>query len=168
MSCHWNIQVEKYILDNGLQHSITKLTTGQCPQAPYLHVFKYHQRGDSAPSPRQPVLMPKNPCVEEIFPNVQFKLPLVQLDAISSCSLAYYLGEEAEPHVTTTSFQAAVGNKHPHAFTSCQWQYSVYGEGWGPPLTLLSLRRTGSSSLRHRLWDLQIHRYTANRCFSLT
>ncbi|GAB0205085.1 hypothetical protein GRJ2_002974100 [Grus japonensis] len=43
---------------------------------------------------------------EDIFPNIQPKPPLMQLEAISSCPIASYLGEETNTHVTTTSFQA--------------------------------------------------------------
>ncbi|KAK4825495.1 hypothetical protein QYF61_027650 [Mycteria americana] len=49
-----------------------------------------------------------NPFSEESFPNTQCKPPLVQLEAISSCPMACYLGEETDPHLTTTSFQVVV------------------------------------------------------------
>ncbi|KAK4825001.1 hypothetical protein QYF61_022947 [Mycteria americana] len=39
------------------------------------------------------------------FPNIQSKSPLAQLEAISSCPITCYLGEETDPHLTTTSFQ---------------------------------------------------------------
>ncbi|KAK4833082.1 hypothetical protein QYF61_027744, partial [Mycteria americana] len=55
---------------------------------------------------RQPVPMFDNPFGEEIFPNIQSKPPLVQLEAISSHSIACYLGEETDPHLSTTSFQS--------------------------------------------------------------
>ncbi|KAK4816514.1 hypothetical protein QYF61_017614 [Mycteria americana] len=42
---------------------------------------------------------------EEKFPNIQSKPPLVQLEAISSCPVTCYLGEETDPHLSTTSFQ---------------------------------------------------------------
>ncbi|KAK4823572.1 hypothetical protein QYF61_003576 [Mycteria americana] len=45
------------------------------------------------------------PCSEEIFPNIQPEPPLVQLEAISSCPIASYLGEETNTHLSTTSFQ---------------------------------------------------------------
>ena len=41
---------------------------------------------------------------EEFFPNTQPEPPLVQLEAISSSSIARYAGEEVEPHLTTSSF----------------------------------------------------------------
>ncbi|KAK4812332.1 hypothetical protein QYF61_017109 [Mycteria americana] len=54
----------------------------------------------------QPVLpMLDNPLGEEKFPNIQSKPPLVQLEAISSCPITCYLGEETDPHLSTTSFQ---------------------------------------------------------------
>ncbi|KAK4817545.1 hypothetical protein QYF61_019502 [Mycteria americana] len=49
--------------------------------------------------------MPDNPFSEEIFPNIQSKPPLAQLEAISSRPIACYPGEETDPHLTATSFQ---------------------------------------------------------------
>ncbi|KAK4814831.1 hypothetical protein QYF61_027804 [Mycteria americana] len=56
--------------------------------------------------PGQPVPMLDNPFSEEKFPNIQSKPPLAQLEAISSCPITCYLGEETDPHLSTTSFQA--------------------------------------------------------------
>ncbi|KAK4812334.1 hypothetical protein QYF61_017111 [Mycteria americana] len=56
----------------------------------------------------QPVPMLDNPFSEEIFPNTQSKPPLAQLEAISSHPMACYLGEEANTHLSTTSFQVVV------------------------------------------------------------
>ncbi|KAK4810920.1 hypothetical protein QYF61_013328 [Mycteria americana] len=56
--------------------------------------------------PGQPVPMLDNPLGEEKFPNIQSKPPLAQLEAISSCPITCYLGEETDPHLSTTSFQA--------------------------------------------------------------
>ncbi|KAK4810950.1 hypothetical protein QYF61_013358 [Mycteria americana] len=56
--------------------------------------------------PGQPVPMLDNPFREEKFPNIQSKPPLVQLEAISSCPVTCYLGEETNTHLSTTSFQA--------------------------------------------------------------
>ena len=49
-----------------------------------------------------------NPFSEEIFPNIQSKPPLVQSEAVSSCPITCYLGEETNTHLVTTSFQVAV------------------------------------------------------------
>ena len=49
-----------------------------------------------------------NPSSEEIFPNIQSKPPLAQLEAVSSCPIASYLGEETDTHLATTSFQVVV------------------------------------------------------------
>ncbi|KAK4820115.1 hypothetical protein QYF61_020347, partial [Mycteria americana] len=57
---------------------------------------------------RVPVPMLDNPFGEEIFPNIQSKPPLAQLEAISSCPMACYLGEETDPHLSTASFQVVV------------------------------------------------------------
>ncbi|KAK4830730.1 hypothetical protein QYF61_013180 [Mycteria americana] len=56
--------------------------------------------------PGQPVPMLDNPLDEEKFPNIQSKPPLAQLEAISSHPMACYLGEETNPHLSTTYFQA--------------------------------------------------------------
>ncbi|KAK4827978.1 LOW QUALITY PROTEIN: hypothetical protein QYF61_022680 [Mycteria americana] len=58
--------------------------------------------------PGQPVPMLDNPFSEEKFPNIQSKPPLAQLEAISSCPITCYLGEETSPHLSTTSFQVVV------------------------------------------------------------
>ncbi|KAK4808831.1 hypothetical protein QYF61_001339 [Mycteria americana] len=47
--------------------------------------------------PGQPVPMLDNPFSEEIFPNIQSKPPLPQLEAISSRPITCYLGEETDP-----------------------------------------------------------------------
>ncbi|KAJ7423221.1 hypothetical protein BTVI_10719 [Pitangus sulphuratus] len=49
-----------------------------------------------------------NPFSEEIFPNIQSKPPLVQLEAISSHPVTCYLGEETDTHLSVTSFQVVV------------------------------------------------------------
>ncbi|KAK4831319.1 hypothetical protein QYF61_016808 [Mycteria americana] len=58
--------------------------------------------------PGQPVPMLDNPLGEEKFPNIQSKPPLAQLEAISSCPITCYLGEETDPHLSTASFQVVV------------------------------------------------------------
>ncbi|KAK4824318.1 LOW QUALITY PROTEIN: hypothetical protein QYF61_013593 [Mycteria americana] len=58
--------------------------------------------------PGQPVPMLDNPLGEEKLPNIQSKPPLAQLEAISSHPITCYLGEETDPHLSTTSFQAVV------------------------------------------------------------
>ena len=49
-----------------------------------------------------------NPFGEEIFPNIQSKPPLAQPEAVSSHPIAFYLGEETDTHLATTSFQVVV------------------------------------------------------------
>jgi len=44
----------------------------------------------------------------EVFPNIQSKPPLMQLEAIASCPIASYLGEETNTRLATTSFQVVV------------------------------------------------------------
>ena len=46
-----------------------------------------------------PLLFPR-----QIFPHIQSEPLLSQLKAITSSPIAYYLGEEANPHLTSTSF----------------------------------------------------------------
>ncbi|PKU36054.1 rna-directed dna polymerase from mobile element jockey-like [Limosa lapponica baueri] len=52
-------------------------------------------------------IFPKGNLLEEIFPSIQTKPPLEQLEAISSFPIAYYLGKETDIH-HATSFQAVV------------------------------------------------------------
>ncbi|KAK4831835.1 hypothetical protein QYF61_019593 [Mycteria americana] len=70
--------------------------------------FKYLQGWRLNHFPGQSVPMLDNPLGEEKFPNIQSKPPLAQLEAISSCPITCYLGEETDPHLSTTSFQAVV------------------------------------------------------------
>ncbi|KAK4810824.1 hypothetical protein QYF61_008796 [Mycteria americana] len=83
------------------------------PRPPLYHVpkhliqtsFKYLQGWRLNYFPGQPVTMLDNPLSEEKFPNIQSKPPLAQLEAISSRPITCYLGEETDPHLSTTSFQ---------------------------------------------------------------
>ncbi|KAK4810530.1 LOW QUALITY PROTEIN: hypothetical protein QYF61_004493 [Mycteria americana] len=83
------------------------------PRPPLHHVpkhliqtsFKYLQGWRLNHFPGQPVPMLDNPFSEEKFPNIQFKPPLAKLETISSCPITCYLGEETDPHLSTTSFQ---------------------------------------------------------------
>jgi len=52
--------------------------------------------------------MPDHSFRKEIFPNIQSKPPLTQLEAIASHLTTCYLEEDTDPHLTTTSFQVAV------------------------------------------------------------
>ena len=45
-----------------------------------------------------------NPFSKEIFPIIQSKPPLAQLEAISSCLTACYFGKDTDTHLTTISF----------------------------------------------------------------
>ncbi|KAK4817040.1 hypothetical protein QYF61_026166 [Mycteria americana] len=86
------------------------------PRPPLHHVpkhliqtsFKYLQGWRLNHFPGQPVPMLDNPFSEVKFPNIQSKPPLAQLEAISSCPITCYLGEETDPHLSTASFQAVV------------------------------------------------------------
>ncbi|KAK4812342.1 hypothetical protein QYF61_017119 [Mycteria americana] len=83
------------------------------PKPPLHHVskhliqtsFKYLQGWRLNHFPGQPVPMLDNPLGEGKFPNIQSKPPLAQLEAISSRPVTCYLGEETDPHLSTTSFQ---------------------------------------------------------------
>ena len=46
--------------------------------------------------------------LSEKFPNFQPESPLEQLQAILSSPIASYMSEEADPHLTTISFQVVV------------------------------------------------------------
>ncbi|KAK4818960.1 hypothetical protein QYF61_022627, partial [Mycteria americana] len=86
------------------------------PRPPLNHVpkhfiqtsFKYLQGWRLNHFPGQPLPMLDNPFSDVKFPNIQSKPPLVQLEGISSCPITSYLGEETDPHLSTTSFQVAV------------------------------------------------------------
>ena len=58
--------------------------------------------------PGQPGPVSDHSFSKEIFPNIQSKPPLVQLEAIASHPIACYLGEEANTCLTTTSFHIVV------------------------------------------------------------
>uniref|UniRef100_A0A8C3JPI2 Uncharacterized protein n=1 Tax=Calidris pygmaea TaxID=425635 RepID=A0A8C3JPI2_9CHAR len=49
-----------------------------------------------------------NPFLEEIFPNIQSKPPLVQLEAVSSCPIVCHLGEETDPCLSTPPLQVVI------------------------------------------------------------
>ncbi|KAK4832342.1 hypothetical protein QYF61_021871 [Mycteria americana] len=86
------------------------------PRPPLNHVpkhliqmsFKYLQGWQLNHFPGQPLPMLDNPFSEVKFPNIQSKPPLAQLEAFSSCPITCYLGEETDPHLSTTSFQVVV------------------------------------------------------------
>ncbi|KAK4821380.1 hypothetical protein QYF61_018918 [Mycteria americana] len=76
-----------------------------------LHNLPQHRGQTDRPAEKfeeQPVPMLDHPFGEDIFPNIQSKPPLEQLEAISSRPMACYLGEETDPHLSTTSFQVVV------------------------------------------------------------
>ncbi|KAK4831896.1 hypothetical protein QYF61_020043 [Mycteria americana] len=83
------------------------------PRPPLYHVpkhliqtpSKYFQGWRLNHFPGQPVPMLDHPFSEEKFPNIQSKPPLVLLEAISSRPITCYLGEETDPHLSTTSLQ---------------------------------------------------------------
>jgi len=60
------------------------------------------------PLPWAPIPMPDCSFSKDIFPYIQSKPPLMQLEAISSHSITSYLGEETNTHLTPTSFQVVV------------------------------------------------------------
>ncbi|KAK4818424.1 hypothetical protein QYF61_012958 [Mycteria americana] len=68
----------------------------------------YYKRMVTQPLPWAACSNVDNPFGEEIFPNIKTKPPLVQLEAISSCPITCYLGEETDPHLSTTSFQREI------------------------------------------------------------
>ena len=57
--------------------------------------------------------MPDYSSGEHIFPNNQPKPSLVQLEAIPFSLISSYTGEEADPHLTTASFQVVESLKLP-------------------------------------------------------
>jgi len=53
----------------------------------------------------QPVPMPDLSFSKEISPNIQFKSPLMQLEAIASRPIPSYLGEETKTCLTAPPFR---------------------------------------------------------------
>ncbi|KAK4816196.1 hypothetical protein QYF61_012661 [Mycteria americana] len=86
----------------------TPPVTGHQPDYLIQTSFKYLQGWRLNHFPGQSVPMLDNPFSEVKFPNIQSKPPLAQLEAISSCPITCYLGEETDPHLSTTSFQVVV------------------------------------------------------------
>ena len=58
--------------------------------------------------PGQPTPVPNHSSGEEIFPDIQPESLLAQLKAIPSNPITVSVGEEADPNLTTTSFQVVV------------------------------------------------------------
>ena len=93
---HRIIRLEKTLK---IIESTVKLTL---PSLPLNHVLKCHIYTVSKylqgwwlhHFPGQPVPMLDHPLSEEIFPNIQPKPPLTQLEAIFSCPITCYLGKE--------------------------------------------------------------------------
>ncbi|KAK4822538.1 hypothetical protein QYF61_015544 [Mycteria americana] len=92
--------------------NLTESLTSTLRDANEMHLiqtsFKYLQGWCLNHSTGQPVPMLDNPFSEVKFPNIQSKPPLAQLEAISSCPITCNLGEETDPHLSTTSFQGVV------------------------------------------------------------
>lgn len=66
--------------------------------------FKYFQGWWLNHLPGQPIPKLDNPFSDEVFSSSQTKPPLAHLEAVSSCPVDFYLGEEASSHLLTTSF----------------------------------------------------------------
>lgn len=71
---------------------------------PHLHFFFNTYRHTTSVGS----LFQYHPFSEEIFPNIQSKPPLAQLQAVPSCPIISYPGEETDPHLAMTSFQVVV------------------------------------------------------------
>ena len=81
------------------------------PSVQHVNVFEHIQgrwRSTTSLGSTFQVPAPDQPLGEEVFLNVQPESPLMQLEAILSCPIASYMGEEAIPHLTTTSPQVVV------------------------------------------------------------
>ena len=84
------------------------LPTKPCSLVPHLHLSLIPPRTVTPPHPWQSIPVPDHSFGGKVFPNIQPEPPLAQLEAIPSHPIASYLGEEADPCLTTTSFQAVV------------------------------------------------------------
>lgn len=112
------------------------------PSLPVDHVTKYHiymsfecpQRRWLNYFPVKHAPMPHNSSSEEIFPNIQPKLPLVQLEPAFSCLITCCLGEETkcpwvcqwrwglEASAMTCSVPKPLASLFPSKPGSCQGQ----------------------------------------------
>lgn len=86
---------------NNQPRTSTMVTTRTCPQVPY-----------PLPGMMTPPL-PWAPClitltINNFFLNAYSKPPLVQIETISSHPITFYLREETDPHLATTSFEIVV------------------------------------------------------------
>ena len=52
--------------------------------------------------------MPNNPFSKEVLPNIQPKTPLAQLKPIPPRPVTSLVGEQANPHLTTASFNVLI------------------------------------------------------------
>lgn len=98
--------------------NISKINKSSHPPDPALcsplnHVFKCHshmflnfQGWWLHYLPRQAVPVLYNTFHKDIFPDIQYKPPLEQLEVISSCLIACGLGEVPDPCLSTASSQA--------------------------------------------------------------
>ena len=77
------------------------------PKCHVYTVFEPLQGWGAHHCPGQPGPVLHNSFGEEIFPDIRSEPPLVQLEAVSSCPVAGYLGAETNPRLTTTSCQGA-------------------------------------------------------------
>ena len=56
----------------------------------------------------QPLPVPDHSFGEEVLLNIQPESPMLQLEAIPSSPIASYVGEEADPHLSTISLQIVI------------------------------------------------------------
>ena len=115
---HLPLNFSKYHRIIGWKRPLRSSSPGVNPTPQYLlnHVLKCHvymffkhlQGWGLHHFPGQPVPMPHHSFSGEIFPNIQSKSPLVQLEAIASHPITSYLGEETNTCLTTTSCQVVV------------------------------------------------------------
>lgn len=73
------------------------------------HFFEHFQqwRFRHFPGEYNPIL--NHYSSEELFPNIYPEPPLAQFKAFSLCPITSCLGEEADCHLSTSSFQVVVG-----------------------------------------------------------
>lgn len=90
-------------IKSNCEPSTAKPTAKPCPYAPHLHILLIPPGTVTQPLLWAACAMPDNPLSEDIFLYIQSKPHLVQLEAISSCPILCYLGEETAAHLTTHS-----------------------------------------------------------------
>jgi len=102
-------------------HSTPLCLLNHTPKCHIYTFFRHLQGWRLNHVPRKTIPMSDHSFSKDIFPHIQSKPPLMQLEAIASCPVSRYLGEETNTCLTTTSFQVVVeSDKFPLCLLFCR------------------------------------------------